>query len=54
MGAVTNESAPDPSVFKNSPALPSAWGSLKVILLGGLLVGVVSETLLPPECTNFM
>ena len=33
---------------------PSAAGSLKVTLLLGLLVGVVRETLLPPECTNFM
>ena len=45
--------APEPSVCKTWPALPSDWGSLKVTLLLGLLSGEESVTLLPPLCKKF-
>ena len=51
---VANESAPLPSVTRDCPELPSAPGNLNVRFAAGLLSGVVRETLLPHECTNFM
>ena len=46
VATVANESAPDPSVFKNCPAVPSAPGNLKV-LFAAKVSGVVNLTLLP-------
>ena len=46
-----NAKFPDPSVFKNSPALPAAPGNLKV-LSAAKVSGVVNLTLLPFECVK--
>ena len=52
VSTVANESAPDPSVFKNCPVLPSAPGNLKV-LFAAKVSGVANLTLLPFECVKF-
>ena len=47
-----NDNAPDPSVCKTCPAVPSAPGNLKV-LFAAKVSGVVNLTLLPFECVRF-